>query len=420
MEPASPFARMIPDLEPDQVSAPCRILLVATYAKALSSFVAPFARFLEARGHRVTLAASDEALAGPSTFPALLAAGFDARVVSFTNRPAPHRDFQAALSLARLLRRESFDVVHTFTAKAGVIGRVVSRLCGVPVVVHTAFSFPHLDTPKMAWLYMPMELLATAACDHVFCISSVGAEQARRLPFIPRRGISNPGIGLDLGAYASLVDQEKARLDLSLPVVCPLIGTAARLISHKRIDVFLAACREVASQLPSARFVVLGDGPLRGDLASMAHSLGLSALVHFIPYLTDPRDVVNYYRALDLFVLPTEREGFGMVFAEAMAARIPVVGPKISPVDHIVVDGETGLLVVGWNPAHYAAAMLDVLSNPRLAADFGVRGRERVFAHFNQETGYRQIAATYQVLRASKAKAIGTSRRSGKGNDLGN
>lgn len=413
MRPDAPSAATIPDREPGLATCPCRILLVATYAKALSSFVAPFARYLEERGHRVTLAASDEALSGPSTFPSLFAGGFDIRMVPFTNRLAPHRDVRAAYALRRLLRRESFDLVHTFTAKAGFLGRVVARISGVPVVVHTAFSFPHLDTPRLAWLYLPLELVATAACDHVFCISSVGQEQAQRLLLVPRLGISNPGIGLDVNAYASLPGQASARRDLSLHPADPLIGTAGRLVPHKRIDLFLAACREVANRLPTARFVVLGDGPLRGELVSKTESLGLQDRMNFISYLQDPRDLIKYYRALDLFVLPTEREGFGMVFAEAMAAGIPVVGPKISPVDYIVADGETGRLVVGWDPAHFAAAMLDILSNPLRAAEFGSRGRARVFATFNREVGYRQIEATYAALRARKASGGGQSAVSG-------
>ncbi len=109
--------------------------------------------------------------------------------------------------------RSRFDIVHTFTAKAGFIGRIVSRLAGVSVVVHTAFSFPHLDDPGKAWLYRPLELKATALCDHLFCISRLGYDQARSLGRSPRHGVSNPGIGVDYQRYVSLVDRVTARRD---------------------------------------------------------------------------------------------------------------------------------------------------------------------------------------------------------------
>src|SRR5262249_32147724 len=150
------------------------ILLVATYSQALSAFVAPLARYLRERGHDVTMAASDEPLIGASTLPQLNADGFRTNVIPFTNRMRPDRDLASAWRLYRLVRNGRFDVVHTFTAKAGFLGRVASRAARAPVVVHTAFSFPHLDTPQRSWLYFPMERLATRVSDHIFCISELG------------------------------------------------------------------------------------------------------------------------------------------------------------------------------------------------------------------------------------------------------
>src|SRR5262245_47406811 len=127
------------------------ILLVATYSQALSTFVAPFARYLQQRGHAVALAASDEELTAPSTIDSLRRDGFETFVVPFTNRMAPARDVASIAALWRLIRSRRADIVHTYTAKAGVLGRMAARLARTPVVVHTAFSFPHIDMPDRAW-----------------------------------------------------------------------------------------------------------------------------------------------------------------------------------------------------------------------------------------------------------------------------
>src|SRR5262249_8776384 len=154
-----------------------------------------------------------------------------------------------------------FDVVHTFTAKAGFLGRVASRAARAPVVVHTAFSFPHLDTPQRSWLYFPMERLATRVSDHIFCISELGYQQAQSLRGAPRAGVSNPGIGLNLARFERLRARVDARAALGLPAEVPLVGAVARLVPHKGVDIFLAACRGIADARPDTLFMVVGSGP---------------------------------------------------------------------------------------------------------------------------------------------------------------
>jgi glycosyltransferase involved in cell wall biosynthesis len=385
------------------VTAPTRVLLVATYSQALSSFVAPFARYLEERGYEVTLAASDEALVGPSTFPQLDADGFRTRVIPFTNRMRPDRDLLSAWHVYRLIRRERFDVVHTFTAKAGFLGRVAARLARTPVVVHTAFSFPHLDTPEKAWLYGPTERLATRASDHVFCISDLGHRQTATLGVSPRSGFSNPGIGLDLTRFDRLVPRAEARAALGLPAAAPLAGTAARLVAHKRVDLFLDACRRIADRLRDAEFVVLGDGPERAALRARVTQIGLDGRVRFLDRLS-ATEVVLYFRALDLFMLPTEREGFGMVFAEAMSQETPAIGPDRPPVNEII--GDAGVLIdpAAADPAEaYAGAALALFADPARRQELGAHARRRILDRFDERRSFRLIEDTYRRLLENRA-----------------
>lgn len=382
-----------------------RVLLLATYSQALSSFVAPFARYLEALEYEVVMGASDEELAGPSMLPTLRAEGFQVVSIPFTNRPLLHRDIGSGWRLWKLLRESRFDVVHTFTAKAGFIGRLVGRAAGVPVVVHTAFSFPHLDDPGKAWLYRPLELNAMALCDHVFCISQLGYEQATSLGRAPRHGVSNPGIGVDFGKFVCLVDRVTARRELGLPIGVPLVGTAGRLTPHKRIDLFLEICRDVAATRPDVEFLVLGDGPERKALDALVLRFGLSKRVRFLRYLPDPADVVKYMRALDVFTLPTEREGFGMVFVEAMATGTAVVGPDIPPINGIVMNSETGILVARDDRQAYVNAVLRLLDDDALRAACGARGRERVRSHFDSRVVFGRIEGTYRWLQTQVALA---------------
>jgi glycosyltransferase involved in cell wall biosynthesis len=382
--------------------AAVRVLLVATYSQALSSFIAPLARYLMDHGYRVTMAASDEALVGPPTFPQLNADGFDTRVIRFTNRTRPDRDLAAAWATYRLVRREGFDLVHTFTAKAGFLGRLAARAAGVRVVVHTAFSFPYLDFPDKAWLYLPMERIATRLSDHVFCISDLGYRQAQTLGVSPKHGVSNPGIGLNLARFERLRSREDARTGLGFAAGAPLVGTAGRFVPHKRIDLFLEACRRIADAVPDACFAIVGDGPEGESLRALAARLGLADRIRFLTRLSDD-EMVAYFRALDVFMLPTEREGFGMVFAEAMSQETAAIGPRMPPVDGIIVDGESGVLVDGRAPGDWAAAAIALLNDPDRRKALGRAARARIRDRFDERRAFAEIEQTYRTLLTRRA-----------------
>jgi glycosyltransferase involved in cell wall biosynthesis len=154
--------------------------------------------------------------------------------------------------------------------------------------------------------------------------------------------------------------------------------------------------------MADARFVVLGDGPERAALGALATRLALDERVRFIAQL-NASDVVNYFRALDVFMLPTSREGFGMVFAEAMSQETPAIGPRMPPVDEIIVDGETGLLVAGTSADAYAAAAVALLEDSARRHAIGIAARKRVWERFDQRRSFRRIEETYRALLRARA-----------------
>jgi glycosyltransferase involved in cell wall biosynthesis len=275
---------------------------------------------------------------------------------------------------------------------------MVARAARTPLVVHTAFSFPHLDDPAKAWLYRPLELTATGLSDHVFCISRLGYTQALALGRSPRYGVSNPGIGLDVSEFAALEDQKAARRALGLPEQGLLVGTAGRLTPHKRIGLFLEVARRVAAERADAQFVVVGDGPERASLDAFVASAGVTERVRFIRHLPDA-DMARYFRALDAFALPTEREGFGMVFAEAMACETAVIGPDMAPVNDILTP-DTGVLVGRDDADAYVREILRLLEEPERRVALGRKARARILASFDERTGHTAIERTYRELLA--------------------
>jgi glycosyltransferase involved in cell wall biosynthesis len=159
----------------------------------------------------------------------------------------------------------------------------------------------------------------------------------------------------------------------------PTVLSVARMYPRKRLEDLLQATAQLSARIPDIRVRIVGDGPESVRLRSLATRLGLTAVVTFLGEVTRSQLAVEYVSA-DCFCLPTVQEGFGLVFAEAMAAGLPIVACRAAAVPEIVDDGHTGLLVSPRAPEELATAMESVLTNATLGAALGAAGRRRVEA----------------------------------------
>jgi glycosyltransferase involved in cell wall biosynthesis len=143
------------------------------------------------------------------------------------------------------------------------------------------------------------------------------------------------------------------------------------------------------------RVLIVGDGPLRAELEGQAARLGVASAVHFAGY---QEDVVSAYAAMDVFVLPSRDEGFGLVFLEAMAVGVPVVGTRVIGSEDAVEDGVTGLLVPYADPAALAAAVDGILGSPDLARRLRETASERVRRVYSREQCAARVEELYREL----------------------
>jgi len=182
----------------------------------------------------------------------------------------------------------------------------------------------------------------------------------------------------------------------------PLIGFVGRLTGQKGVDVLLNAFAIVHRALPTARLLLIGDGPQRAALAALAGGLQISAAVHFAGWREDARAQMA---ALNVLAIASRWEGFGLVTLEAMQAGVAVVASRVSALPEIVLDGETGLLVPAANAAKLAAALLALLQDPQRAMQLGENGRLRAAQLFTVKQMAVQHAALYLSLAAPAAAA---------------
>jgi glycosyltransferase involved in cell wall biosynthesis len=319
------------------------------------------------------------------------------RVPALKRPVDPFSDVQAVLTLFRIIRNRQPHIVHTHTAKAGALGRVAARLAQVPFVVHT-FHGHVLDG------YYPDPISrGLAAAERALARKTnvlVAVSEAIRDQLLDL-GIGQPSqwrvipVGLELDALlkASLSTFE-ARRALGLPSDGPIVGVVSRLVPIKDHETFLQAACLILKRQPDATFLIAGDGELRQMLEHRARTL-LGERIRFLGWASD---VATLYRALDVVVLTSRKEGTPLSLIEAAAAGRPVVATRVGGVSEVVRDGETGLLVRAQDPEQVSSAVLCLLNQPERARAMRSKAREWVRHRFSAERLINDVAALYQDL----------------------
>jgi len=386
------------------------VLQVSTTSVTANKFLRPFAEYMREKGHHVSFACSAKDYPdAPSRVRQLEDAGFEVHEIAFARRIRPFQDVKAFWNLLRLVLSNKYDVVHTHTSKAGFIGRIAARLAGCPVVVHTAHDlFARAFGPGLKRsLFIFLEKLASPFCNSVLFVSEAVRQDAIRYRLKSEDSLIFVGNGIDADEYTNYQsDRVAIRHSYGINADDLWVGSVGRLVPNKGIDTFVRAAALVSEQFPKARFVVASDGPLRGELEELAHSLGIAEKVQFTGLLPSSQSVMDLMSGLDVFVLPTRREGLGIVFVEAMALGCPVVGSRIEPVDQVVRHGETGLLATVDDPNDFAEAILTLLRDPQLRREMSEAGPEYVKSKYDLQLVFERTENVYHQVRAQTSPLL--------------
>jgi len=307
-------------------------------------------------------------------------------------------DFRALIKLIRLINAERPDIVHTHTAKAGTLGRIAAKLTGVPIIIHTFHGhvfhsyFGYLKSKFFLWL----ERLLAKFTD---VIITVGNQQRREIINYkvarPEKVLSIP-LGLDLKPFInSKADSFQLRRELSLPEEILLVGIVARLVPIKNHLCFLKAARILSDQFDNVRFLVIGDGELRGMLEQKTRDLKLGSRVIFMGF---QHNLLKIYAGLDIVTLSSFNEGLPVALIEAMAAGKPVISTDVGGVRDLILDGYNGLLVPSNDPAALADAILYLLRKPERRRMMGEAGRAKAYPLFDKSRLVNDIDNLYQKL----------------------
>ena len=391
-----------------------------------SGLAAPVSRSGAARKRRIFFLTTSVANVGPSRALATLVerldpARFDVRMCCFaplqpgsvvaqlqragvqvdTLGAARWTDIGALPRLVRHLRRARIDVLHTRLPRAHVYGVVAARLAGVPSVVCNigaphSVHFAQQHGPLVGRLLGRIERSALLRATAIVAVSSGAAREVLRHTNAPPAAVEVIDNGIDAAAY--LPDAERRRewrRRLGVADEDVVVGTVARLAPLKRLDWLVAAAPGICARAAAARFVVVGDGPLRNALTAQAAALGLADRMTWVGHCDD---VTGPLAAMDLFVQTSHGEGMSNAMLEAMASGLPVVATAVSGTAELVELGQTGFLVNPADPDALVRRIVQLVTDPPLRRRFGDAARRRIRDHFTLERMVTRFEALYERL----------------------
>jgi glycosyltransferase involved in cell wall biosynthesis/FMN phosphatase YigB (HAD superfamily) len=329
-------------------------------------------------------------------------------LASSTRSMNPLADLRAAVELWGILRRERPDVLHTHNPKPGLYGRVVGRLARVPIVVNTCHGLYATGTDP--WLQRTIVLVLEGIAARFSHAELVQSEEdldllVRRHAY-PRRRTRLLGNGIDLRRFRPgvLTDDERARLradELGARDDQVVVGMVGRQVAEKGLlELFGAALRLDDRYV----VVVIGpDDPEKPDALDRETIRG--AAEHGVRFLGMRDDVDRLYGAMDLFVLPSWREGFPRAAMEAAASGLPVVATDVRGCRQVVDHGVTGLLVPVRDSGALAEAIRTLGDDPERRRRMGEAASVRARAEFDERRVVEIVLDTYRRIAGRKGLA---------------
>lgn len=329
---------------------------------------------------------------GEADYMALRAPHLQAvRVPGLGRSPNAWGDATALRCLIREIRRFRPHIVHTHTAKAGVLGRIAAGVCRVPLTVHTFHGhllYGYFSGPTHRVIVQTERILGRGttrlvAVGHQVRDDLLAAGIGRPDQFV----VVPPGVDLPPAPSPAA-----ARRVLELPADGRVVAFVARLTSVKRPDRFVAVAVELAKRYPDVTFLVAGEGALLADMRRLADPLGKR--MRFLGFRSD---VETVYAAADVVLLTSDNEGMPVSLIEAASVGTPSVSTDVGSAGEVVLDGQTGFVTTS-SISDLAAATGRILDDPDLRTRMGDAAKKHARLKFSAARLVDDTARLYAEL----------------------
>jgi glycosyltransferase involved in cell wall biosynthesis len=368
---------------------------------------------LAERGYDTTLVAGS--LARGEDSMAFVAEGRGVEVVKIDElhrEISPFRDIVAVFRLARLIRSERPQILHTHTAKAGAIGRLAALVAGPagpPIVVHTFHGHVlhgYFD-PFRTRVFRLLERFLARSSTALVAVSPQVRDDLVALHVAPAEKFTVVRLGIELDERIA-IDEEmrvEARRVMGIPPERFAVGWVGRMTGVKRTDDVVRAFAALRARGVDACLCVVGDGPDREQVERRAHELGVIRDCLFLGY---QEEVARFFAVFDALVLSSVNEGTPVVAIEALAAARPVVATRVGGVPDVVTDGVDGFLVEQGDVDALAERLARLAADPELRRAMGEAGRARMLPRYAVSRLIDDIDRLYRSLLEARPRDGGS------------
>lgn len=312
----------------------------------------------------------------------------------------PWTDLRAVRILQKHLTQLRPDVVHTHSAKAGILGRSVAWKLKIPCVVHTVHGAPF--HPYQAWpvrkFYQICERWAARRCHRLISVADAMTDLLVEAKIAERSKFVTIYSGMDIEPFLN-ADQNRLQLrkDLGIRPEDIVVGKIARLFHLKGHQYLLACAQRVVQADPRIRFLLVGDGILRESLEKEIASMGLKN--HFIfTGLVPPHEIPDLIGAMDMLMHVSLREGLARALPQALLAGKPVISYDIDGAKEVVIEDQTGILLPPKSIQPLGDAILKLANDADLRTRLGLQGRLLCQERFGHQSMTKQIRRLYQQI----------------------
>lgn len=327
-------------------------------------------------------------------------------IVPMTRKITPFRDLSCLFRLISIFRREKPDIVHTHTPKAGLLGMLAAKYCGVKIRIHTVAGLPMMvEKGFKYWLLKQVEKLTYKAANHVWPNSNSLMEfiSAQHLVSAPKLKVIGKGStnGIDLNRFSVSVLQEKKIQDCKASINYSdqnkYLLCIGRLVVDKGIVILINGFTALQKTDPLVKLILVGDyenelNPLPDPIVKeIENNPG-------ILHISWTADVEYYMHIADHFIFPSLREGFPNVLLQAGAMELPIVCSRIPGNIDIVAHNETGLIFDDRDEKQMLAMVEYALANPEAVQKMAKRLRQIIEADFRRENIWQNMLAAYKSL----------------------
>ena len=316
-------------------------------------------------------------------------------------------DITAALRLRSLLKTIRPDILHTYLIHGNVLGRIVGRLAGVPMIIGS-----ELTIGQAGRIGRLATKLTNPLTDAVEVNSETGGKSAFTDLGVPKSKIEVVLPGLDLEGFGGTEQRSQVRSEIGVEDDEHLVLYVGRLRTVKGVEYGIRAFATALEKHDKMKLALAGEGDQRGNLESLCDDLGIQKHVKFLGPRKDLSDVLS---ASDSVIMPSINEGFPRVAIEAMASSKPVVATRVGGTPEAIINGQSGILVPSKNIKAMAEAIVNIASDSGLATRLGIAARKRVEQHYSASRYVSRLDEMYTRLAGFPQHGSTSVRANGAG-----